>query len=294
MRVTDTMRYADMAHSNRQASERLADASHKAAAGTAVVAPSDDPVAYAIGVRRQAALASLTSRVKVARESADQLSLAENALGSAATLLMTARTLAIQGSNETLGQSDRDALAQQVVGLRAELLDLANRKGTNGYVFGGTATDVAPFDAAGAFHGNDGAANVPVADSAPLRANVSGARAFTSSAGGRDVFADLDALAVALKSGSTSAIRSSIDTLAAGQAQVTGVQIDAGLMMERLESAADVMEQASGTVTAGIARAAGADDPASLYLKLTEASTAYEQSLGVTRTLLGLRTLASA
>jgi flagellar hook-associated protein 3 FlgL len=292
MRITENMKLLNLLRAGAANAERVSNASRRASTGAKVTRPSDDPVGFATAVRRDATIAQLTSRTRTARDAADELTIGETALDSASSLLEEAGSLAVQGSNDTLSQTDRNALAQQVQGLRDQLLELANTRGSNGYLFAGTKTDTTPFDPAGNFMGNDGVVRVPVTDGVAPKANVSGARAFTA-LGGRDVFADLTALGTALSTGNVAGIRASIDTIRAGHDQVVQAQVEAGLSIERLRSAADVMDSATTSVSASRARALGADDVAGLYTELSAANTAYQQSLDVTRRILALPSLAT-
>lgn len=293
MRVTDNIRLLTMMRSGQIAAARVNSASAQAAAGAKVNKPSDDPVAYATVVRRDADIASVQSRSMVARNAADGLTIAENTLDSASSVMQTAMNLAVQGANESLSPSDRNAIALQVKGLRDQLISLANTKGDNGYIFGGTKTATQPFDSTtAAFSGNDGATKVAITDGVAPRGNVSGARAFTA-AGGRDVFADLATLQAALEGGDVSGIRTSIDNIKAGHEQIIGVQVEAGLSIERLQSSADVLDASAVSLASTRSRAIGADDPASLITNMSAATTAYQQSLEVTRRLLTLPSLAT-
>ncbi|MBX3186775.1 MAG: hypothetical protein KF819_07155 [Labilithrix sp.] len=291
MRVTDNARLLSLMRQNAANAERLSNASRRAAAGAKVIAPSDDPVAYATYVRRGASLASMSARVRTARAGADELGVAERALDSATELLSEAKALALQGSSESLNASDREVLAQRVSGLRSSLLELANARGVGGYVFAGTRTGAPPFDAAGAFTGNDNAVRIPVSEGVSTRMNASGAKAFTA-AGGVDVFAALDALAGALSSNDLAGIRAGIGAVQASHEQVVAVQVDAGLGIERLRSVADVIDEAAVSVALSRSRDVGADELAQLATELSAASTSYTQSLEVTRRLLSLPSLA--
>jgi flagellar hook-associated protein 3 FlgL len=292
MRVTDNTRLLGVLRTNATSAERVSTASRRASAGARVVAPSDDPVAYTTFVRRSSAMANMASRTRTARAAADELSVAERALESAGDLVSEAKSLAVQGSNEALSQNDRATLAQRVVGIREQLLGLANTRGTSGYVFGGSRTNTPPFDANGVFVGNDTALRLPVADGVAPRVNVSGATAFTS-AGGSDVLASLGALATALSGNDLAGIRSSIDTVQSGYDQIVGAQVDAGLSMEHLHFTADVLDAASLSVAQSRSRDIGADDLAGLATELSAATASYSQSLAVTRKLLALPSLAS-
>jgi flagellar hook-associated protein 3 FlgL len=291
MRVTDNTRLLALMRNNASSAERLTQASRRTAAGAKVLAPSDDPIAYSTSVRRGSTIANLASRTRIARSASDDLSIMERSLDSATELLSEAKSLAVQGSNETLSPTDRGALALRVKGIRDQLLELANTRSASGYGFGGSRTDLPPFDPSGNFVGNDTVMRIPVTDGVAPSKNVSGAKAFTA-AGGTDVFADLTALATALSSDDLTGIRSGIDTMQKGYDQIVAVQVDAGLAIERLRSSADVLDAASLAVSQSRSRDVGADDLAGLATELAAASSAYSQSLTVTRTLLSLPSLA--
>src|SRR5690242_4990482 len=133
------------------------------------------------------------------------LELAEGMLAEAGDLFVTARDLAMQGANGSLDASQRSDLALQVRHLKAALVGIANTQGATGSIFAGSKTDSTPFSATGAFSGDDDVHQVDLGTGPPMTVNVSGARAFTA-AGGRDVFADLDALDAALSANDQTAI----------------------------------------------------------------------------------------
>jgi flagellar hook-associated protein 3 FlgL len=292
MRVTNNSRLLSAIRNNAASTTRLTKASRLASSGARVVAPSDDPVAYAKSIRLGSELATLASRSSAARSAADELSIGERALDAVTELLGEAKSLAVQGANGALSPTDRKALAQSVDGMREQLLQLANTRGSQGFVFAGSATKVPPFDASATFVGNDDTMRVPISDGIAPRMNISGAKAFTV-AGGRDLFADLAALSTALKTDDLAGIRTGMDTIQAGYDQVVAAQVDAGLSIERLQSSADVMETSSLTIDMSRSRDLGADDYAGLATELAAAGNAYEQSLTVTRRLLSLPSLAT-
>lgn len=292
MRVTDNTRLLNVLRNNAVSAKRLTMASRRASAGAKVVSASDDPVAFGTSVRRGSTIASIASRTSIARAAADDLTVTEGALNSSTELLSQARSLAVQGANDALSATDRAALASSVDGIREQLLGLANTRGSQGYVFGGSRTDTPPFDSTGAFVGNDTMLRIPVTDGAAVKKNVSGAKAFTA-AGGIDVFAQLAALSTALTTNNVAGVRTSIDTMQTGYDQAVAVQVDAGLSMERLRSAADVLDTASLAVSQANSRDIGADDLAGLATELAAASNAYAQSLDVTKKLLSIPSLAS-
>lgn len=291
MRVTDQSRMMLVTRVATATGEKLTNASRKAAAGAKVLLPSDDPVAFAAMVRKQATLADVQARSRSARSASDELGLAERALDSAGELMAEARTLAIQGANETLAPGDRATLAERVKAIREQLVQIGNTRGSNGYVFGGTKSDAPPFDLAGNFLGDDQPVVVPLGNGLTPRANASGAKAFTP-VGGRDVLADLTSLATALQGNDVASTRAAIDWMDAGGKQIVDAQVELGLGMDRFRVAADLLDGDEFTVSSGIARDTGANDTAGILTALAQANQAYAQSLEVTKQILSLPSLA--
>lgn len=286
MRITDSMTANTILQGQSRVARRLLAANQAAASGERVAAPSDDPVAWAAAVGHDARAARLENRSGTVARAAGDLDAAESALAGAGDLVQQARELALTAANGSVDPQTRASLGQQVLSLRSALLGVANTRGASGYLFGGTRTDQPPFDPLGAFGGNDTAVAVEVADGVTARANASGARAFTS-AGGRDLFADLQALATALGANNLTGIQGAITTLDAGHQQLVNARVDTGIGIERLRSAADVTDNALTSTRAARAREVEAD-LTTTFSELTNARAAYERGVAVTRELLQL------
>src|SRR6478609_6132607 len=210
MRVTEQMRYDSVANNLSQLSSRQAKAAQEAQTGVRVNLPSDDPIAAAQLARLAASQSQVAARRSTINSVRGDAELAESSLQQASDLMATAKELAMQGGNGSLGASERATLALQVKDIRDQLVGIANTRGTSGYLFAGSATETKPFSA-------------------------SGAKAFTS-AGGRDVFGDLDALYNALNSNDTTAIGVSIDGLDRSRSQITNAQAAVGLTINKLDA----------------------------------------------------------
>mgnify|MGYP003377294874 CR=1 FL=1 len=290
MRVTERMRVSGAASTQSKLAARFDKATRVAARGERVSVPSDDPIAYAARARSDHALSLNEKRSELATKVSGELEVAEGALSAGVDLLSEARAAAMAGANDSLDAGARSLMAQQVTALRAQLLDIANTRYGSKFLFAGTRTDVAPFDSSGAFVGNDVVTRVSLMEGITPPANVSGARAFTS-AGGRDVLADLQSLADALSTNDVAGVRASIDTIDASHGQLVRVQTEAGLSTERFRSAIDVM--ASTKIVVAKARAEEVEgDPLAQLTELSLAKSAYERGVGVTRELLSVSSLA--
>jgi len=286
MRVTDGMRYANVQTNLARLQAQNATAQQQAATGLRVEKPSDDPIAAAELARLRASLGNASAHREAIQRSQGDAELAESTLAQANELMASAKEAAMQGSNDSLSATDRKNLATQVRGIRTELLKLANARGTKGYLFAGSQTQTPAFDVNGTFNGDDAAQNIDAGGSAPLAVNASGAQAFTA-AGGRDVFADLDALAQSLDADDRAGAAASLDVIDAGAAQMTKERARVGLVVAKLQTSDGVLEQLG--VDLGRQQAeVGAVDPFEAYSKVTTLGQALQQAVQVSRQVLDL------
>lgn len=116
------------------------------AAGTKVLAPSDDPLAatQALNVSQSIALGS---QYAASRTQARQtLTLEENALQSVTTVLQNIKTSLIEAGNGTLSDADRATIATTLQSNLDQLQGLANSDDGNGqFLFAGFKSASAPF-----------------------------------------------------------------------------------------------------------------------------------------------------
>jgi flagellar hook-associated protein 3 len=164
---------------------KLIRAQEQVSTGKKLLRPSDDPIAAAtvLALRRQLGdVARFTAAIDSARPLLEQ---GMSSLDEASGLMTDARELAMQGLNGTLNASDRSSLAGDLRLLKARLLDVANTKFGNRYVFGGTATGAAPFaesEVGGQprvrYLGNDDAHSVAIGPGVDVAVNVPGSEAF--------------------------------------------------------------------------------------------------------------------
>jgi flagellar hook-associated protein 3 FlgL len=278
------MRYDMVGRSLNELSTRQAETAQQASSGQRVSAPSDDPIAAAELTRLSAAQAHTTQYQQASTAVRGDAQIAEGVLGEAGDSFARLKEIAVQGANDSLSASERASLADEVATIKEHLLGLANTKGSNGYLFGGTQTDAAPFDSTGAFTGNDDAHLVEVSPGVSIRANPSGAQAFTA-AGGSDVFATVDALEAGLRSNNQSAISATLDTVESARSQITDARAQSGLLLDRLDSTDSALSQAQTTLSQHTV-AVGQADPYTTYSDLTRLNTALQQAIAVARTTL--------
>ncbi|MFO0553015.1 MAG: hypothetical protein U0271_31800 [Polyangiaceae bacterium] len=284
MRVTETLRMQAVERAQRRATNDLSRATDGASTGMRVRAPADDPTAFASLVRVRAGASAWKDRREAISSSSSELTVAESSLAEGADIMARARELAVTMADGAMSAAERTAAAGEVRTLRAALLGIANQRGASGYLFAGSAVGTAPFTAAGTFVANDDALDVEVAPGIRVRSNASGAQAFTS-AGGRDVFQDLDNLANALASNNVAGVQTSVTDIEAGHTQITSARAMAGIGIDRLRASESAADQAAMMLQEEHAKT-GELDAATAFSKLAEAQQAYERALSISKNIL--------
>jgi flagellar hook-associated protein 3 FlgL len=189
------------------------------ATGKKEISPSIAPVETA----RLSAAEEIDARIqryKVNVNSAEsRLSLADNVLSQAQTLITRANELAIQGVNDTYSSTDRLAMRIEVNQISENLLSLANTKDAAGQpLFGGFYTHGPAFteglDGRVTYQGDLGQHKVEVSDSTQLSTGVDGLNAFMrieTDEGPLSVFEVLRGLSQALESAGSLRTSASIE-----------------------------------------------------------------------------------
>ncbi|MET0050566.1 MAG: flagellar hook-associated protein FlgL [Candidatus Thiodiazotropha sp.] len=124
----------------------LSEAQMQISNGKRIQTPSDDPP----GAAQVLNLRTVISQVEQYQANADQararLDLQESTLAGVDDLLPRVLELALQGQSDTYNAGARQAIADELRELNAELMSLANTKDSNGeYIFAGFSADSVPF-----------------------------------------------------------------------------------------------------------------------------------------------------
>jgi flagellar hook-associated protein 3 FlgL len=194
------------------------------ASGRRVSTPSDDPAAAAVLVGNRTRTAGVQQFLRSIASQRTQLQSADSALNSVVLVLQRAITVGIQGGNGTLSDSDRNAVAQELLGLQGQVLSLANTSIEGIYLFAGTESQTAPYVAdtnspsGVGYQGNSNVNVLSIGAGFSIPVNVPGAQIFNGA--GADVFQALSDLAQAVRNNSgvdsaVSDVRKALDTVSA-------------------------------------------------------------------------------
>jgi flagellar hook-associated protein 3 FlgL len=197
-----TTMLAGLAQDRQQEDQAISELS----SGRKVNQPSDNPAAVAGLIVNNAQASAVNTYLSNVSSLQAAMQEADSTLNSVVTSLSQAISLAIEGANSTMNQTDRDAIAQEVDGIQQQILAYANQSFQGNYLFAGTAVKTQPFvvdpssTSGVSYVGNTGVNNVEIGVGQTVPANLPGSQLFN--APGADVFQALADLSSALQSGS--------------------------------------------------------------------------------------------
>lgn len=201
-RLTPAILEAQMTGALDSDQASIAALQEKVASGQAINRPSDDPVGVVQALSTQAALTRAQQYQRNAQDGMGWLSTANTALSSAVSQLYNIRNIVLQANSDSSQPSTYANLAQQVDGIRQELLSLANSTYLNRPVFAGTSAGSMAYDSTGAYVGSGSAPTRTVAPGTALAVSVTA----PFGTGASSVFATIDQISADLKAGTTASI----------------------------------------------------------------------------------------
>jgi flagellar hook-associated protein 3 FlgL len=196
----------DLLAALNQTRQDAQDALLQLSSGRKVNQPSDDPAAAALLVENNDQTTFTTRYLESLNSIQGQLQTADSTLSSIGTALQSAITLGVQGANGTLSDTDRQAIAGELQGVRDQLIGLTNTAFQGRYLFSGTVTSTPPFVADNTvpsgvrYDGNDAVNHVTVGDGYQLAVNQPGSQLFV--APGTDMFQAMTNMIQAMQSNS--------------------------------------------------------------------------------------------
>lgn len=168
--------------------------------GVRVTSLSQDPLAAGENVLLLNQMQQDDSFMESSSLVTGQLQVADSALGQVVAQLTQAISLATAANSGTMNASDRTSIANEIAGIRGEILTLANSAYQGQYIFAGGKTSSAPFTLSTAAspatvnYGGDADVNyLETPNGQKIQLNVPGDQIF-SGAGANNVFAALNNL----------------------------------------------------------------------------------------------------
>ncbi len=283
-RVTQHMMMNRSFASLQTSLSRLAKSQEQLSTGRVLNRPSDSPTDTTSAMRLRASIADQGQYTRNAEDGLGWLGQIDSTLTSTLSQVSRARDLGIQAVNG-VNQSPqaREALAAEVDQIRNGMLSGANTTYLGRPVFGGLVNGSTAYDASGSYVGVPGAVMRTVAPGTKVAVNVDGPSVFGPA--GSDVFADLESLSNALRSGNTAGVSSAIANLNAAHSRVTATLSDVGTRYNRLDRANQAAKDTTLTMTEGLSTLENVDIArATMDMQMNQ--VAYQAALSSTAKLV--------
>ena len=149
-RISDLMRTNTLVNTLRRTNLQMGLLQQQLATGNRLLAPSVDPPAADASFSLQRQIEQQEQLLANIQGASRIFATADTQLGDAAELVREAITLAQANLDSGVDQTSRQTIANRIGELSRSLLDIANTRVGDVYVFGGTANTAAPFLSAGA------------------------------------------------------------------------------------------------------------------------------------------------
>ncbi|MBJ7358819.1 flagellin [Nocardioides sp.] len=214
----------------------LARVQERLSTGRQLNRPSDSPTDTTSAMRLRSSLKAVEQHARNAQDGLGRLGLVDQTLFTVSENIGRAREIALQGANTgSLDQNARNALATELDHIRADLLSQANTTYLTRPVFGGVTAGSQAFDATGTFTGVAGAIPRRVGDDVKVDVSVDGRSVFGD--GATSVFAEIEDLATALRSGDHAGVQTGLAELGARVSTVANAHANVGAAYKRIEQA---------------------------------------------------------
>ncbi|WP_164668082.1 flagellar hook-associated protein FlgL [Virgibacillus doumboii] len=246
MRITQSMLSNNMLRNLSNSYSKMNTYMEQLSTGKKINRPSDDPVIAMKGMGYRTQLTEVQQYQRNTNEMHNWMDNSDAALDKATQALQKLRELAVQASNDTYDEEQRESIMEEAEQLKQHLIDIANTNVNGKYIFNGTDTDAAPIsvDENGDITKigiNSNPVMIEVSNGTKLKANVDAGEVFagdSSNDSANDVsnmFDEIDDFIAALGSDKREEIENSIGTLDANIDNVINARADLGARMNRLD-----------------------------------------------------------
>jgi len=237
LRVTHQSTSESIVRYLRQQTDQRLRIQETIATGRQVNQASDDPQAISQILNTRQVLSSLDQYQRNITQAELRTHALETTLAAVDDLVDTARDL---GENAGENPDMQGTLAGQVSLIRDQVIQLANTRLGDIYLFAGHNTAVAPFQDDGTYTGDSGSFHVRVGQTSDIMLKADGDTVFKTQ---EDIFSILEALETALETNDSVQIQEQTAVLNRFQDNLQTVRADIGITMDQLEVSRNYLER---------------------------------------------------
>ncbi|MCX8052612.1 MAG: flagellar hook-associated protein FlgL [Armatimonadetes bacterium] len=244
--IQTQMRYLDVAGA------KLVEAQTRAISGKRILKPSDDVAGTNRALSLRTTISNVdqfTNNIEVCRP---LLAATESAVADLARATRSVRDIAVAAANPDFTGETRSAYIAQLDDILGRMVDIANSKHLDHYLFSGTATNTAPLAAQAGpnpylYQGNSGTRRAQVLSWVSLPINIPGDKLFnfdgSAGAGTTDLFTMVAQLKEAIRKGDAAAVSAQLDNVDANLNNLLACQAQLGSWISRMDKAKETLAQ---------------------------------------------------
>ncbi|MBI5416519.1 flagellar hook-associated protein FlgL [Candidatus Poribacteria bacterium] len=233
MGVTNQMLVNNIKYNIKNNLKSLSKIQDMLSTGKRINKPSDDPNAIVNIIKQNTNLNDNQQYVNNINLAKANLNQTETVLNTSEEILVRLKELALSGANATMNSNDRAVLAEEVNGLREDLLKLANTNFDGRYIFSGQKTKTEAFDSNGVFQGDTETIYKQIGKNNYLEISLPGEAVFNSN--GYDTFGAITDLVTALENDNVNSIDDIVGELNGARENISNARTKIGVWTRRAE-----------------------------------------------------------
>jgi flagellar hook-associated protein 3 FlgL len=260
--------------------------------GLNVMRLQDNPVAVAQSTLLASSIAKDDTFVQTASGESSLMQMADSTLGEVVTQITSALSLAVEGNDGALNASNIASIAQQLSGIRDQVLSLANTSYQGQYLFGGSQGLSQPFSldtsttpSTITYNGDTQLQFIETPNGQKLQVNLPGSSVFGSGSSG--VLGALNQLIADYAGGaSSSSLTTDTGALTTALGQLSDQRSTLDSSLSRLQSISTYTQTDESQLQIAQSNLVSAN-PADVATQLSSAETQHQALLSVINTLGG-------
>ncbi len=145
MRITNNMIVANTIKNLNNSASRVNEAQERVSTEKKISLPSDDPIIATRAIKYRSYVDTIEQYQKNTDDVTSWQSTTDGALSDLSDIMGQVRTLVVKASSDTLSDTDKSAIKEQISELQQNAIDVMNTSYGGRYIFGGYSTGEAPY-----------------------------------------------------------------------------------------------------------------------------------------------------
>ncbi|MDR8394644.1 flagellar hook-associated protein FlgL [Aliifodinibius sp. S!AR15-10] len=282
MRITQKTMFSNFMRDINKNRSEMAELQSDLSSGRSVRFPSQDPVSFQSSRIMEEDIKKTEQYQGNINSGLRQASLSQGALDGAIDGLIQLKEIAVQGASSSLGENQRENLADKVAGVRKNLVNTLNREYGERQLFAGTNSDTKPFelqnDGTVVNNSNDTAPTIIAGDGVKIDISVSGEEIADTEAG--DLFEVIGDLEQSLRDNDADAVSDMIPKSDKIIEHVTDLTSRLGDNINRMEFMNEQYESTKITQKSHVSKLVDTDY-AQAFSELQRNQVAFESAMAV-------------